>query len=153
MNKQAVVVVNYIFLAGKCSAERFVCPSINVGSYFKTKLVVVCLQVYPDSVHITAVLVEYTTPTGRLTKGVATSWLKAKQPDNGRRPTVPMYIRKSQFRLPFKPATPIIMIGPGTGLAPFRGFIQERDFLVKEGRRGIKLFVMPTFLHSTQCPI
>ena len=37
------------------------------------------------------------------------------------------------YRLPPKSQTPIIMIGPGTGLAPFRGFIQERDYARKEG--------------------
>lgn len=96
--------------------------------------ILVHVQVQPDVICITAVLVEYTTRTGRLTKGVATSWLKEKQPDNGHRPRVPIYVRKSQFRLPFKPSTPIIMIGPGTGLAPFRGFIQERDLQHQEGR-------------------
>ena len=96
-----------------------------------------CAQVQPDKICITAVVVEYTTRTGRLTKGVATSWLKEKQPDNSHRPSVPIYVRKSQFRLPFKPSTPIIMIGPGTGLAPFRGFIQERDFQRMEGMLGV----------------
>lgn len=92
------------------------------------------LQLYPNSIHITAVLVEYTTRVGRKAKGVATSWLQDKipnGPDNV--PRVPIYVRKSQFRLPFRPSTPVIMVGPGTGLAPFRGFIQERHHAKEDG--------------------
>lgn len=93
-------------------------------------------KVYPTTVHITAVLVEYETPTGRTNKGVATSWLSLKHPADENSPpvTAPIYIRRSQFRLPTRPQTPIIMIGPGTGLAPFRGFIQERDNSKEEGK-------------------
>jgi NADPH-ferrihemoprotein reductase len=81
------------------------------------------------------VLVQYETPTGRVNKGVATTFLAQKHPHDGEPlPRVPIFIRKSQFRLPTKPETPIIMIGPGTGLAPFRGFIQERDFTHKDGK-------------------
>lgn len=92
-------------------------------------------KMYPNSIHITAVLVEYKTPVGRQAKGVATSWLKEKipnGPDNV--PRVPIYVRKSQFRLPFRSSTPVIMVGPGTGLAPFRSFIQERHHAKEEGK-------------------
>ncbi|KAK9962609.1 hypothetical protein ABG768_007966 [Culter alburnus] len=92
-------------------------------------------KVYPNSIHICAVVVEYETKTGRVNKGVATNWLKNKMPtDNGHKATVPMYIRKSQFRLPFKSTNPVIMIGPGTGIAPFIGFIQERGWLKEQGK-------------------
>ncbi|KAF8766875.1 NADPH--cytochrome P450 reductase like protein [Argiope bruennichi] len=85
---------------------------------------------HASSIHITAVLVEYETPTKRITRGVATGWLKTLKPGD----RVPIFVRRSQFRLPSKPHIPIIMIGPGTGLAPFRGFLQERSFQRKEGK-------------------
>ncbi|XP_044585707.1 NADPH--cytochrome P450 reductase isoform X1 [Cotesia glomerata] len=89
-------------------------------------------KLHPTSIHITAVVVEYKTPTGRINRGVTTTWLKNKHPTDP--PSyVPIFVRKSQFRLPPKAITPIIMVGPGTGLAPFRGFIQERDLLRKGG--------------------
>ncbi|XP_023609187.1 NADPH--cytochrome P450 reductase [Myotis lucifugus] len=93
-------------------------------------------KVHANSVHICAVVVEYETKSGRINKGVATSWLRAKEPagENGCRALVPMFVRKSQFRLPFKATTPVIMVGPGTGVAPFIGFIQERAWLRQQGK-------------------
>jgi NADPH-ferrihemoprotein reductase len=92
-------------------------------------------KVAANTVHVTAVLVKYKTTTGRINKGVATSFLAMKHPTDGQPlPRVPIYIRKSQFRLPSKPETPIIMVGPGTGIAPFRGFIQERSIQREEGK-------------------
>jgi len=91
-------------------------------------------KVCPTSVHVCGVVVEYTTPTGRTNKGVATTWLKEKVPEEEKEHKVPIYIRRSQFRLPNRPQTPVIMIGPGTGLAPFRGFIQERAWLKQQGK-------------------
>ena len=88
-------------------------------------------------------MVEYDTSTGRTNKGVATTWLRDKVPPaiieetesseeeevKVEYPRVPVYVRRSQFRLPNRPGTPVIMIGPGTGLAPFRGFIQVTGFM------------------------
>jgi len=80
------------------------------------------------------VLVEYETLTKREMHGVATGWLRYKQPTDSERPTVPIFVRKSQFRLPFKPSVPVILVGPGTGLAPMRGFIQDRYSVHKNGK-------------------
>lgn len=84
---------------------------------------------------ITAIWTTGKTKTGRTFNGVATTYLKQKVPATKKvdgieeviRPTVPCYVRKSAFRLPYRHQTPVIMVGPGTGLAPFMGFIQERD--------------------------
>ncbi|XP_050345279.1 NADPH--cytochrome P450 reductase isoform X1 [Nymphalis io] len=92
-------------------------------------------KMYPETVHVTAVVVKYETPTGRVNKGVTTTWLAENKPEPGKPfPRVPVYIRKSQFKLPLQCQTPILMVGPGTGLAPFRGFLQERAHARASGK-------------------
>jgi cytochrome P450/NADPH-cytochrome P450 reductase len=65
-------------------------------------------------------------------KGVSSNYLAGRRAGD----TVHAIVRetKAGFRLPDDPSTPIIMIGPGTGLAPFRGFLQERAALKANGK-------------------
>lgn len=57
------------------------------------------LQLFSTTVHVTAVVVEYETPTKRINKGVATTWLRELKPvDPEKKLLCPVFIRKSQFR-------------------------------------------------------
>ena len=80
-------------------------------------------KMHPKSVHITCAVVKETMPTGRVHEGVASTWLAKLQTGD----RVPVFLRSSSFKLPKDKGTPILMVGPGTGFAPFRGFIQERQ--------------------------
>ncbi|ORV90881.1 bifunctional nitrate reductase/sulfite reductase flavoprotein subunit alpha [Mycolicibacterium iranicum] len=86
--------------------------------------------VSPNEVQLTVSIVRYRGPDGGPRGGVVSTYL-ADLPDGT---AVPVFLQRSpHFRPPEDPATPMIMVGPGTGIAPFRGFLQERRAL---GHRG-----------------
>jgi sulfite reductase (NADPH) flavoprotein alpha-component len=87
----------------------------------------------PGEVHLCVAVVR-DARRGRVRHGVASAFLADRAADAG---TVPAYIQTSHFRLPPDPATPVIMVGPGTGIAPFRGFLAERAAAGIRGRNWL----------------
>ena len=111
--------------------------------------------VQPKKISITAV-VEHQDIPGRADpfKGVATNYLLALKQKQNNDPNpqpfgltyelmgprnkydgihVPVHVRHSNFKLPSDPSKPVVLIGPGTGVAPMRGFVQERAKQAENG--------------------
>jgi sulfite reductase alpha subunit-like flavoprotein len=78
---------------------------------------------HPGEVRLTVSVVRYTNDLGRDRRGVCSTYL-ADCADDG---PVQVFVRRSPgFRPPADPSTPMVMVGPGTGVAPFVGFLQDR---------------------------
>ncbi|KAG6617378.1 putative NADPH-cytochrome P450 reductase [Phytophthora cinnamomi] len=113
--------------------------------------------VNPQRVHATVSLIESKKGDGRVFRGVCSNYLGRLQPleahtdDKKKRdsrpgeqgskkprewPSARIFMRASTFRLPKNPLTPIILIGPGTGIAPMRAFLHER---AKQKEDGIEV--------------
>ena len=80
----------------------------------------------PHLVSLTVSVVRYENLGGQVRGGVCSPFLADAEPDT----PVPVFVQRSpNFRPPADPATPMVMVGPGTGVAPFVGFLQERRAL------------------------
>src|SRR5438046_6954511 len=91
------------------------------------------LKVHPEQVHFIVDVIRYESH-GRVRKGVASSFLAERANDT----PVPVFPSVAKhFHLPENPDTPIIMVGPGTGIAPFRAYLQERQALGAKGKNWL----------------
>jgi sulfite reductase (NADPH) flavoprotein alpha-component len=88
----------------------------------------------PDEAHLLIASVRYEAH-GRARNGVASVDLAERRKTGDR---MPVFLKpNAHFRLPADPDRPIVMIGPGTGVAPFRAFMQERDAVGARGRNWL----------------
>jgi sulfite reductase (NADPH) flavoprotein alpha-component len=91
-------------------------------------------KVDPDRVSTTVDAVRYAID-GRIRLGVASTWFADRVKPGDR---LKVYVQRAHaFGLPANPSTPIIMIGPGTGIAPFRAFLHERMATKAPGRNWL----------------
>jgi sulfite reductase (NADPH) flavoprotein alpha-component len=88
-----------------------------------------------EEVHLTVGVVRYPQEDGTVRSGAASSYLADRLAEDGE---VRVFVEHNDnFRLPPNPDTPVIMVGPGTGIAPFRAFLQEREAQGAEGNNWL----------------
>lgn len=89
-----------------------------------------------ENVHLTIAVVSYTPQhSERLRLGVCSSFLAERAEGEGK---VPVFTHTAKhFRVPENPETATIMVGPGTGIAPFRAFLQEREATGAKGKNWL----------------
>ncbi|HEY0906848.1 MAG TPA: bifunctional nitrate reductase/sulfite reductase flavoprotein subunit alpha, partial [Methylophilus sp.] len=89
-------------------------------------------KTYPNQVHLTVSTVRY--GKNPLRGGVCSTFMA----DRAGEIHVPIFLQRSaHFRPPKNPAAPLIMVGPGTGIAPFMGFLQERQATAAPGKNWL----------------
>ena len=85
----------------------------------------------PGELHLTVSVVNYE-QSGRTKRGACSSYLSEVSIENEH---IPIFIESNpNFRLPKNEETPIVMIGAGTGIAPYRAFVQHRELSEKRGK-------------------
>ena len=90
-------------------------------------------KAHPGEVHLTVGAVRYEAH-GRGRKGVCSTFLADRAGDA----LVPVFVQPSHgFKLPLDGSVPIIMVGPGTGIAPFRAFLEERHATKSSGKNWL----------------
>lgn len=91
-------------------------------------------KAHPGQVHLCVGVVRYDS-LGRSRKGVCSTFLAERVPAGG---AVPVFVHHNKnFRPPANPDAPMIMVGPGTGIAPFRAFLEERRAAGAKGKNWL----------------
>lgn len=83
------------------------------------------MEAHPGVIQILMAVVHYKTKLHKPRTGVCTSWLASLSPRQ-QNYTVPVWVAPGTISFPRRPEDHVIMIGPGTGCAPFRAYIEER---------------------------
>ena len=90
-------------------------------------------KAHPSEVHLTVAAVRYES-NGRKREGVCSTFLS----DRAGEGPAPVFVHTAKhFRVPEDPATHVIMVGPGTGIAPFMAFLQERKATAATGKNWL----------------
>ena len=91
-------------------------------------------RAHPGEVHLTVGSVRHDSH-GRLRGGVCSTFLADRV---GADTPLPVFVQPSHgFKLPADPARPVIMVGPGTGIAPFRAFLEDREVTGASGKNWL----------------
>jgi sulfite reductase (NADPH) flavoprotein alpha-component len=124
--------IEYAELRQKVSASEFAAALSKLQPRLYS--IASSLKRHPDEAHLLVTNVGFVS-YGRARQGVSTSYLSERLEEGA---PVPTFIHSAKhFRLPDDPSAPIIMIGVGTGLAPYRGYLQERQAVGASGRNWL----------------
>lgn len=121
INGREVIDILLAYPAARFTAQEF----IKVLRKLQPRLYSVASspKLHPEAVHLTVAIVRYDLH-GRRRHGVCSTFLA----DRAAGGDVPVFVHTAKhFRPPEDPSVPVIMVGPGTGIAPFRAFLQERE--------------------------
>ena len=124
------------FSSAKLSLEWLLsyCPRLRPRRFS----VASSLALHPNAAQLLVAVAEWTTPGRRRRKGLCSTWLAGLDPGS----RVAMWVERGAFKLPLKmspetPPPPVILIGPGTGVAPFRSYLQHRFVYQQQNKQQI----------------
>ena len=91
-------------------------------------------KLLPNVLEVIVGLVTFRDVKGGVCEGLSSGFLCKRLPIGG---TVKIYVKSSRFRLPQDPTRPVIMVGPGTGIAPFKAFLEHRKAIRATGKNWL----------------